>query len=90
MGDTAFYSDMQYLSRLYKIDIMMVPICSNYMMGITKVTWAVEKVKPKIVIPCHYNAIPALNTNPKDFKERTNQFSKVKVFKSEEEKIFEF
>jgi L-ascorbate metabolism protein UlaG (beta-lactamase superfamily) len=41
--DTAFCSDMEYLSRLYDIDLMMVPICSNYMMGIREAVWAVEK-----------------------------------------------
>ncbi|OFX84559.1 MAG: hypothetical protein A2W99_02730 [Bacteroidetes bacterium GWF2_33_16] len=89
-GDTAFYSDMEYLSRLYNIDVMMLPICSNYMMGITEAVWAVEKVKPKIVIPCHYDAIPALYTNPNDFKEKVSQFSQVEIFKSGVEKSFEF
>lgn len=89
-GDTAFYSDMVYLSKLYDIDLMMVPICSNYMMGITEATWAVEKVKPKIVIPCHYDAIPALNTNPDDFKEKVEQYCKVRVLKSGEEQVVKF
>jgi L-ascorbate metabolism protein UlaG (beta-lactamase superfamily) len=89
-GDTSFYSDMEYLSKLYQIDIMMVPICSNYMMGITEAVWAVEKVKPKIVIPCHYDAIPELNTNPEEFKEKASQYSRVEILSSGEEKIVEF
>jgi L-ascorbate metabolism protein UlaG (beta-lactamase superfamily) len=89
-GDTSFYSDMEYLSKLYDIDIMMVPICSNYMMGITEAVWAVEKVKPKIVIPCHYDAIPTLNTNPEEFKEKTSQYSRVEILSTGEEKVVEF
>lgn len=89
-GDTAFYSDMEYLSRLYDIDVMMVPICSNYMMGITEAVWAVEKVKPKFVIPCHYDAIPILTTNPEVFKENASSFSQVEILRSGEEKSFEF
>lgn len=89
-GDTAFYSDIEYLARLYDIDIMMVPICSNYMMGITEAVWAVEKVKPKFVIPCHYDAIPTLNNNPKEFKEKADEYSQVEILKSGEEKSFEF
>jgi len=89
-GDTSFYSDMEYLSRLYTIDIMMLPICSNYMMGITEAVWAVEKVKPKIAIPCHYDAIPALNANPEEFKVKAGHYCKVEVLKSGEEKVVEF
>jgi L-ascorbate metabolism protein UlaG (beta-lactamase superfamily) len=89
-GDTAYYSDMEYLSRLYNIDVMILPICSNYMMGITEATWAVEMVKPKFVIPCHYDAITTLNTNPKDFKGKASHFSKVEILKSGEGKLFEF
>lgn len=89
-GDTAFYCDMEYLSLLYGIDIMMVPICSNYMMGITEAGWAVEKVKPSYVIPCHYDAIPALKVDPDDFIEKANGFSHIEVLKSGEEKLFDF
>lgn len=89
-GDTAFYSDMKYLSKLYNIEVMMIPICSNYMMGITEAEWAVEKVKPKYVIPCHYDAIPALNVNPEDFKKKASHFSQVEILRSGEEKLFEF
>ena len=88
-GDTAFYSDMEYLSRLYNIDIMMIPICSNYMMGVTEATWAVEKVKPKIVIPCHFNTIPILETNPFEFKERVDKYSEVEILSPGKSKIFE-
>lgn len=89
-GDTAFYSDMEYLSKLYQIDIMMVPICSNYMMGITEAVWATEKIKPKFVVPCHFNTIPSLNSNPEQFKEKANLFSQVEILKYGEEKLFEF
>lgn len=88
-GDTAFYSDMEYFARLYDIDIMMIPICSNYMIGIMEATWAVEKVKPKFVIPCHFDAIPTLKTNPKKFKEKADKYSQVKILKSGEEKTIE-
>ncbi len=70
---------MGYYSRLYQVDVMMVPICSNYMMGIIEAAWATEKVRPKHVIPCHYGAIPTLGTNPEGFKERAGLFSDVVV-----------
>lgn len=88
-GDTAFYSDMEYLSRLYQIDIMMLPICSNYMMGITEAAWATEKVSPKFVIPCHFNTVPALKANPELFRERVGAISEVQILEIGEERLFE-
>ncbi len=78
-GDTAFYSDMEYLGKLYNIDVMMLPICSNYMMGIQEASWAVEKVKPKIVIPMHYNTFPALRADPKMFKKLVGDVARVEI-----------
>jgi L-ascorbate metabolism protein UlaG (beta-lactamase superfamily) len=89
-GDTAFYSDMEYYSRLYEIDVMMVPICSNYMMGVTEAVWATEKVRPRFVIPCHYNTFPALNADPERFKEKAGLYSRVEILTYGEEKLFEF
>lgn len=88
-GDTAFYSDMGYYSRLYKIDIMMLPIGSNYTMGITEATWATEKVMPKFVIPCHYGVIPPLNPSPEEFKEKANHFSLVEILQPGVVKLFD-
>ncbi len=87
-GDTAFYSDMEYYSRLYKIDIMMIPICSNYMMGITEAAWATEKVRPRFVVPCHYGAIPSLDTNPEGFKEKAGHFAQVEILQPGVAKTF--
>jgi len=80
-GDTGFYSDMEYLGKLYDIDVMMLPICSNFMMGIREAIWAVEKVKPKTVIPMHYNTFPKLNADVEDFKKKLGGISKVDTLK---------
>ena len=59
------------MTRLYNIDVMILPVCSNYMIGINEAIWAIEKVNLKIVIPCHYATISVLNTNVDEFKQKT-------------------
>jgi L-ascorbate metabolism protein UlaG (beta-lactamase superfamily) len=67
-GDTGYYSDMENLGSLYPVDVMLISICPNFMMGIKEASLAVKKVNPKIVIPCHYNTFPKLTLDPEEFK----------------------
>jgi L-ascorbate metabolism protein UlaG (beta-lactamase superfamily) len=78
-GDTGFFSDLEYLGKLYDIDVMMLPICSNYMMGIKEASWAVQKVRPKIAIPCHYDSVAKLITDPVEFKNLAKDFAKIEI-----------
>ena len=68
-GDTAFFSDMSYYSKLYNIYIMIIPVGSVYTMGIKEANWAVKKVKPKHVIPMHYNTFPEIAVESNKLKE---------------------
>jgi L-ascorbate metabolism protein UlaG (beta-lactamase superfamily) len=43
-------------------------------MGTAEAAWATEMVKLRFVIPCHYGAIPSLDTNPEEFKEKAGHF----------------
>ncbi len=72
-GDTDVFSDMKLISELYRPDIMLVPIGGWYTMGIDEAVKAVEFVKPKYVIPMHYNTFPVIETDPEDFKKRVEE-----------------
>ena len=50
------------------------------MMGTVEATWAVKKVKPKIVIPMHHNTFPNINTDVEGFKNNIRKMAKVEVF----------
>ncbi len=67
-GDTALFSDMQLLGEKFKIDVAMLPIGSNYTMGINDAVKAVEYLSPAIVIPIHYNTFSVISSNPEEFK----------------------
>jgi L-ascorbate metabolism protein UlaG (beta-lactamase superfamily) len=59
-GDTALFGDMKLLGELYAIDLACLPIGSCYTMGPAHALKAVEFLKPKKVLPMHYNTFPPI------------------------------
>jgi L-ascorbate metabolism protein UlaG (beta-lactamase superfamily) len=66
-GDTALFSDMAYIGKA-NLDYALLPIGDNYTMGPEDATEAVGLLKPKKVIPIHYNTNPLIKQNPQDYK----------------------
>lgn len=58
-GDTAVFGDMAYHAR-HGIDTLIVPIGDLFTMGPEESIDAVQLVKPKYVVPCHYNTWPPI------------------------------
>lgn len=58
-GDTALFSDMSLIGRL-GLDVALVPIGDNFTMGPDDSLLALDYLKPKVVIPCHYNTWPPI------------------------------
>ncbi|MFO7447244.1 MAG: metal-dependent hydrolase [Ignavibacteriaceae bacterium] len=69
-GDTGLFYDMKLIGEMNPVEYMLLPIGDNFTMGITDAVKAVELVKPKIVIPLHYNTFPVINADPNEFKQR--------------------
>lgn len=67
-GDTALFGDMALIGKLEKLDYALLPIGNNYTMGPEDAVEAVGMLKPKAVIPMHYNSNPLIMTSPDDFK----------------------
>ena len=65
-GDTALTVEMQLLTG--RVDLMLCPIGDNYTMGVEDAARAVEFVKPKVVIPMHYNTWDVIRADPQAFK----------------------
>jgi L-ascorbate metabolism protein UlaG (beta-lactamase superfamily) len=55
--DTALFMDMQLYAG---VDLFVVPIGDNFTMGPVDALQAVKWVKPKMVVPCHYNTWPPI------------------------------
>lgn len=58
-GDTALFSDMQLIGAA-GLDLAVLPIGDNFTMGPDDALQAVKFLKPKAVIPCHYNTWPPI------------------------------
>lgn len=72
-GDTAIFSDMLIIGDLYTPDIALLPIGGHYTMDIEEAVKAVEFLKPKKVIPMHYNTFPPIKNDPELFKKEVEQ-----------------
>lgn len=66
-GDTGLFGDMHLIGDLNEIDIAMVPIGDNFTMGIRDAVKAVQFLRPKIVIPMHYNTFEVIKADPQEF-----------------------
>jgi L-ascorbate metabolism protein UlaG (beta-lactamase superfamily) len=58
-GDTALFLDMQLYGE-EGIDVLILPIGDNYTMGPEDALRCVRFVKPKVVIPLHYDTWPPI------------------------------
>ena len=69
VGDTALHKDMELYGELYPPTLLFVPIGDRFTMGIREAALAVKMIKPKFVVPKHYNTFPAIEQDPKAFAE---------------------
>lgn len=72
-GDTALFSDMALISRAADLDLAVIPIGDNYTMGPDDALFALDYLKPRIVIPGHFNTWPVIEQDAKAWAERVRQ-----------------
>ena len=68
-GDTGIFGDMALLGRLESIDVALLPIGDNFTMGPGDAAEAANLIKPKLVVPMHYNTWPLIAQDPVAFKQ---------------------
>jgi L-ascorbate metabolism protein UlaG (beta-lactamase superfamily) len=76
-GDTALLTDMQLLQG--KVDVALLPIGDNFTMGPEDAARAVEFIKPRVVIPMHYNTFDIINQDPEHFRKLVGGAAEVVV-----------
>lgn len=72
-GDTGLFMDMKLIGELEDIDICMLPIGGNFTMDIDDAVIAADMIKPKMLIPMHYNTFPVIQAAPEEFKEKAEK-----------------
>jgi L-ascorbate metabolism protein UlaG (beta-lactamase superfamily) len=71
-GDTAVFSDMSLIGR-HGLDLAILPIGDNFTMGPDDALLALDFLKPKAVIPCHYNTFPLITVDVDAWAERVRR-----------------
>ncbi len=66
-GDTGLFSDMKLIARR-GIDLAFLPIGDNFTMGPADALEAVKLLRPKKVVPVHYNTFPVIEQDADAFK----------------------
>jgi L-ascorbate metabolism protein UlaG (beta-lactamase superfamily) len=85
-GDTALLMDMQLLRG--KVDLALLPIGDNFTMGPEDAVRAVDFIRPKTVIPIHYNTFDLIAQDAEAFRASVGNLAKVEIVGPGE--VFEF
>ncbi|MFZ7104579.1 MAG: metal-dependent hydrolase [Peptococcaceae bacterium] len=84
-GDTGLFGDMELIGRLNVLEAALLPIGDNFVMGTDDAVEAVKMLKPKLVIPMHFNTFDLVKQDPGIFKEKVTQAGyKCEILASEE------
>jgi len=77
-GDTGLFGDMQLIGD-EGLDLAVIPIGDNYTMGPDDALRAVKLLRPKQVVPVHYNTWELIAQDPKAWKKRVEAETKTQV-----------
>jgi L-ascorbate metabolism protein UlaG (beta-lactamase superfamily) len=78
-GDTALFSDMQLIRELYRPDVALLPVGSQYTMGPNEAMIAARFIGAPLVIPMHYSTWPIIEQDPDAFKTAVERTTDLRV-----------
>ena len=80
LGDTGLFGDLKLIAEFFPvIDLAFVPIGDRYTMGPQSAARAVEFLRPRIVVPIHYNTWPPIAQDPHVFKTLVGDTAEVRI-----------
>jgi L-ascorbate metabolism protein UlaG (beta-lactamase superfamily) len=65
-GDTNVFGDMQIIRELYAPEIALIPIGDHFTMGPREAAYACKLLRPKTVVPMHFETFPVLTGRPSE------------------------
>lgn len=69
-GDTAIFSEMGQLGEEFSIDLAFLPIGDRFTMGIGQAVKAAQMLKPKLVVPIHFNTFDLIRVDENEFRQK--------------------
>ena len=79
-GDTAVFSDMQLIEKLYHPELAFLPVGDFYTMGPREAALACRLIKAKKVIPMHFGTFPALTGTPDELAAQLKDFPHCEIW----------
>lgn len=78
-GDTGLFGDMALIGEEFQIDLAILPIGDNFVMGPEDALRATQLLLPKKVLPIHYDTFPMIKQDVQKFKRRVEEILDVEV-----------
>ncbi|MGI5900977.1 MAG: metal-dependent hydrolase [Desulfitobacteriia bacterium] len=66
-GDTGLFGDMGLIGNRFDLELAMIPIGGNYVMGPEDAVLAAQMLKPKRLVPMHFNTFPVIEQDAQAF-----------------------
>jgi L-ascorbate metabolism protein UlaG (beta-lactamase superfamily) len=76
-GDTGLTKDFELLEG--QVDIALLPIGDNFTMGPEDAVRAVDMIRPRVVVPMHYDTWPVIEQDAQEFKKMVEPRAEVVV-----------
>jgi L-ascorbate metabolism protein UlaG (beta-lactamase superfamily) len=68
LGDTALFSDLELVGKRDRIDVALMPIGGHYTMDRHDAVTAARLVRARLIVPCHYDTFPPIETDVRAFQ----------------------
>lgn len=78
-GDTGLTKEMELIGKRFAIDVALLPIGGRFTMDSKEAVEAVKMLKPKIVIPMHFNTFPMITADAEKFRQMVERETKTKA-----------
>lgn len=79
-GDTGLTVEMTLLEAEH-VDVALLPIGGYYVMDVDDAARAVGFIRPRTVVPIHYDTFPPIQADANDFAEKVGDTAAVKILK---------
>lgn len=74
-GDTGIFGTMATIGDMYPLDLALLPVGSCFTMDPYQAAYALTLLKPKAVIPMHYNTFPILEPDTETFEKLAKEMA---------------
>jgi len=78
-GDTGIFYDMKLIGEMHPVDLALLPIGDNFTMGPDDAVKAAELLRPKTVIPMHFDTFGLIEQDPHAFAAKVEEIGATAV-----------